>query len=117
MMVQTFHIGIIETEFYINQDKIAATLCENKDKPQMQCHGSCQLKKELEKQNKKATTVLTHEIKPFIISNGIEPLDSFIPQYHKHYLPYQSSKGTEFIPVLIHPPATQLLKKATTYFS
>lgn len=37
--------------FYINQDSIAEAHCENKDKPEMNCHGSCYLQKELQSQN------------------------------------------------------------------
>ncbi len=105
MIVQTFQMGIIEADFIINRDQIAATLCENKDKPQMQCHGSCQLKKELEKQDKKATLDLSHEIQPFIVANGIEPLNNMLPSDMKSYLPYQSLQGILFAPSLLHPPA------------
>lgn len=33
--------------FQINQDYIAKNLCENRDKPKMQCNGHCQLFKQL----------------------------------------------------------------------
>jgi len=35
--------------FEINQDYIAATLCENKDKPELVCCGKCVLTKQLQK--------------------------------------------------------------------
>lgn len=38
--------------FEINQDYIAATLCENKDKPELVCCGKCVLTKELKKADK-----------------------------------------------------------------
>ena len=39
----------IITWFEINQEYIAATLCENKDKPELVCCGKCVLTKELKK--------------------------------------------------------------------
>lgn len=38
--------------FYMHRDYISRNLCENRDKPQMHCNGSCCLKKELKKQEK-----------------------------------------------------------------
>lgn len=35
--------------FKINQDKIIAEFCINKDKPEMHCNGHCHLKNELER--------------------------------------------------------------------
>lgn len=37
-------------EYVLNQDYIAEFLCVNKDKPQLQCNGKCQLVKQIEKQ-------------------------------------------------------------------
>lgn len=37
-------------EYAINYDYISKVLCINKDKPEMNCNGKCQLMKELEKQ-------------------------------------------------------------------
>lgn len=45
--MQTFSRAVIAINFYVNQKEIAQTLCENKDKPQMNCCGKCQLKKRL----------------------------------------------------------------------
>jgi hypothetical protein len=35
--------------YFQNQDYIATTLCENRDKPEMECNGSCVLNKALQK--------------------------------------------------------------------
>ncbi|MFD0992726.1 hypothetical protein [Tenacibaculum geojense] len=37
-------------EYAINYDYIAKVLCINKDKPEMQCNGKCQLMQKLEQQ-------------------------------------------------------------------
>ena len=50
--MQTFSRAVIAINFYANQKEIAQTLCENKDKPQMNCCGKCQLKKRLAENDK-----------------------------------------------------------------
>lgn len=51
--VHTFSKVMIVFGFYANQKVIAATLCENKDKPILKCEGTCQLAKKLKAQEKK----------------------------------------------------------------
>lgn len=43
--IRNFSIYI---DFYVNQDYIAAELCENKAKPEMKCNGQCHLMKQLQ---------------------------------------------------------------------
>lgn len=38
-------------EYYANYDYIANVLCENKDKPYLECNGKCYLEKQLNKTN------------------------------------------------------------------
>ena len=40
---------VVITNWKINQDYIAEYLCENKDKPELNCAGCCQLEKQLTK--------------------------------------------------------------------
>lgn len=44
-------IGIVGY-FVLHQNEIAARLCLNKDKPELGCKGKCQLRKQLEKQER-----------------------------------------------------------------
>ena len=53
LTVQTFHQLIIVGNFLYNQDYIVANLCENIDKPELECNGKCHLKKELTEGTKK----------------------------------------------------------------
>ena len=39
----------IYMSFWLNQNFIAQHLCENRDKPELNCHGTCHLKKEIKK--------------------------------------------------------------------
>lgn len=51
-MMQTFSKAVVVGWFYLNQKEIAATLCENRDKPKMNCCGKCQLHKAIAKDDK-----------------------------------------------------------------
>ncbi|MCO6496557.1 MAG: hypothetical protein J5I50_02730 [Chitinophagaceae bacterium] len=105
MFIQTFHMGITEVDFFINQDRIADELCENKAEPELECHGTCQLKKELEKQDATETTVRqVREIQLFLNAENFS-LDYSIPEADPSYgcLPIpalvQAEPGE-----LFHPP-------------
>ena len=68
---QTCEFALIVANFEINQDFYAA-VCENKDKPEMECNGKCQLKKQLkqqeEKQSEKEKIIIEKENQNFIYS-------------------------------------------------
>ena len=51
LLMQTFSKVVIVVDFYANQETIARTLCENRDKPMMHCCGRCQLRKRLAKED------------------------------------------------------------------
>lgn len=62
--------------FYINQTEIADELCENKDKPAMNCNGHCYLKKELTKQKEISTEQENSEISLLVIwPSAFSPID------------------------------------------
>ena len=44
---------VIISSFLLKNDYIATNLCENKNKPELKCHGNCYLKKQFEKEEKK----------------------------------------------------------------
>jgi hypothetical protein len=64
-------------EYVVNYDYIVNTLCENIDKPEMQCNGKCHLTKELAKEagadskNPFSGKTSKTEIPQFIISQNI----------------------------------------------
>src|SRR3954467_13400411 len=43
---------VILVNYYLNKEYISKNLCENRDKPQLNCCGKCVVKKELAKENK-----------------------------------------------------------------
>jgi hypothetical protein len=48
--LQSFNNTFIVFSFYINQKKIAATLCENRYRPMLHCDGKCQLAKKIKQE-------------------------------------------------------------------
>lgn len=53
LLLQTFSRAAIVVNFYVNQDYIAKNLCENRNKPKLNCCGKCQLNKKLHTEDKK----------------------------------------------------------------
>ncbi|MBK0370447.1 hypothetical protein [Flavobacterium agrisoli] len=51
-LLVSFQQALILVHFELNQKSIEADFCVNKNKPELQCHGKCHLKKELEKSDK-----------------------------------------------------------------
>lgn len=76
LLVQTFSEAFVLADFYLNRAVIEQELCENKDKPQLECKGSCALKKELEKENKTEIPQQLQEIKTFLKAERL----TLIPQ-------------------------------------
>lgn len=64
-------------DYVVNYDYIVNVLCENKDRPELQCNGKCHLSKELAKeagaedQNPFNSKTSKTEIPQFIISENI----------------------------------------------
>ena len=50
VLLQSFNSAIIVLGYYANKEYIAKYLCENKDKPRLNCEGKCSLKKRLAKE-------------------------------------------------------------------
>lgn len=53
LMFSTFSRQFIYAGFELNQDYISSKLCENRDKPELQCAGKCYLMKKLKQAEEK----------------------------------------------------------------
>ncbi len=96
-------------DYAANYDYIVKNLCENRDKPQLMCHGKCYLAKELCKNEKQVQTNNTIKISMMDLFIPIDIIDftnfqmtNYIPEvsfseyqiyYHSHYFTY-----------VFHPP-------------
>ena len=47
--VQALSLPLVVVGFYLNQPMIAATLCVNRDRPELGCEGQCHLSTQVEK--------------------------------------------------------------------
>ena len=97
-------------EYHANFNYIATVLCENKDKPSLNCNGKCYLKKQLKKINHDS-----HDHKSTIPQINfddypISPLDQFSYIIKKHYEPRslqiaeRKLATQDYIGVIFKPP-------------
>lgn len=102
---------IIVTDFVINQDFIAKTLCIQKEE-QKGCNGKCYLNKQLTKatnQDKNQPYQLQNriELSCFILTKkelSNNPKSTFIHQKKNPFFFKQDLIPTEFVFEIIHPP-------------
>jgi hypothetical protein len=101
--------------FELNIDYIIETYCVNKDKPQLQCNGKCQLAKQLQlvsaEDNSDAnqpTSIVFEAFFPvFILSTSIDTFEIFIENnFRESFFSYQNNYSylTDFH--LDKPPTT-----------
>ncbi|MCK5872773.1 MAG: hypothetical protein KAG26_08100 [Methylococcales bacterium] len=108
LTIQTFSQLFIVGDFIYNQDYIAANLCENIEKPELECNGKCHLKKELTKDTKEK-----HEDKIVIADNVLffdaqnveiildEPIFFSEVKTYSHYL---EKDVVSYTASVFHPP-------------
>jgi hypothetical protein len=97
--------------YRVNQDYIAKNLCENRDKPMLNCNGQCYLAKQLkaaeQKEQKSNSERLAKMPEVVLAFQAIQPVFSFAffqisPVEHHFYtldfVPSNEEKG------LFHPP-------------
>ena len=96
-------------EYAINYDYIAKVLCINKDKPEMQCNGKCQLMKKLEKQQEedyKSIRILIEEYPiGFVDVLDISSDLNTELQHKKGNFSHKNDYSFLFLNAVFHPPA------------
>lgn len=97
-------------DYYVNYNYIATQLCENRDKPILDCNGKCYVAKEIEKSKKsnhQDTTVPEFKI-DFYIPNEfqIELVQAEIFFHDKKRVSYKTASllSNEFLFSIFHPP-------------
>lgn len=99
-------------DYMANYDYIVNTLCENRDKPELECNGKCHLSKELAKeagaddtnpQNKTSKTEIPQIIISELIQEYVFVSENDFPSSEKSgYKPNLNS--FLFISRILHPP-------------
>ena len=108
ILFQSMSKTVIVVDFLINQAEIARELCENRDKPQMECNGKCHLKKELEKEEKreqKNLKISAQEIVWFteLFSFQVNEPVVFATDERQHFS-YSSFESYDLTHNIFHPP-------------
>ncbi len=97
----------VYVSFKINQDYIAKYLCINKDDPESTCHGCCQLKKELEKQQEQKQDLPQTENKKVEIQYFTIETEQLCPLYQhltRTSFFYIETIGVTASNRIFHPP-------------
>lgn len=100
---------IVYFNFWLNQEFIAENLCENREKPQMECNGMCHLKKELDKDDERKQQDNKQQVEVMLfIQSGyryeIEKTASFLIEKQRNYAFVLPQKPVEYHSYIFHPP-------------
>ena len=110
LQAQVFSKWLMVLDYTVNKNYIAKTLCENRDKPKLNCNGKCQLMKKMaaeENQNNKTSSGSSlAKAFPDFWANSNAPLSPpvsspFETVYNRLYL-MRHSTGVPF--PIFHPP-------------
>lgn len=71
-------------DYVLNYDYIQKELCENKEKPKMNCHGKCYLKKEIKKVEEKEQSPAMPNFKE-VTEDYYVPADEITPRFNQEY--------------------------------
>lgn len=109
MTLQVLYQGIVFSSYFANKAYIAAVLCVNRDKPQLDCEGKCYLKKQLSKtdtpESNSSGLSLKLETSPFMAP--LFTLDKAIAAVSvptEYGLFEESSYRFSYHPACFHPP-------------
>ena len=103
LLAGTMSSFIIHAAFKYNQDYIIKALCVNRDKPKLQCHGKCYLKKQLEQdqnQNNSESPLVKSEntMNWIVFSIETKPVyqnETGLTRYHINTLKHQAYPAVE----------------------
>lgn len=110
LMTQAFSNWIVVITFNLNRDFIAKNLCENRDRPKLNCKGNCVLMKKMkqeQKQEQNAPSPLKLEITSIVLSSRSFFATMEIPGLSSKF-PYSiaanSGKPIDRAADIFHPP-------------
>ena len=105
---QAFEVGLIWVQFKLNQDYIAEFLCVNKDKPEMECHGCCQLRKEIAEKEaaheKQEKSEMPGKPLMFLESRISLLWDVYVKEIHSNSSYHTSFYAKTPVFAIFHPP-------------
>ncbi len=94
--------------YWMNRDYIAAELCENKDRPELECNGKCHLKKEIESQSEdqnEGQEVSTRLMVEFFEPESVFELRNFVVNGSTLHFPKATGVALcGYLSSVFHPP-------------
>lgn len=105
--------AVIYISFKINQDYIEKYLCENRDDPKSECHGCCQLKKQLQEQEDKKADLPENQLKKLEIQYFTVPESTFDLHFiclSQPFFGYPIARRLSLISDIFHPPRISFIK-------
>ncbi len=100
-------------DFTINQERITEEFCENKDKPQLKCHGKCYLSKILAEQLESEDKSLLPDISKEDPIGKVGPMFVIPPNDSNFFLtppPYIKDAKSDYLKVIDNPPKISAAK-------
>jgi hypothetical protein len=97
-------------EYYANYDYIATVLCENKDKPYLECNGKCYLQKQLQKTNHTNHDHKSTVPKINLDDYPVSPLDNYTfnpnvnNSINQEKIDFDTNFSNEFFNTVFKPP-------------
>lgn len=109
MLIQPMYRISILANFYLNRDYIAEVLCINKDKPELQCAGSCHLSKQLQQADEQEKEIPVAQLQKAEILYLASAFTFTHPTFQKIYLqksplPERQAVQAGFLACLLQPP-------------
>jgi len=101
---------LIQAHFYLDREEITALYCVNKNKPELQCEGKCELSKRLSEaktQNESEDVVTLEELQLTFIFQNIgqhSGINCKLKFKTDHTTKYQRSHITDLERDFFHPP-------------
>lgn len=108
ILAQSISRTVIAINFNIHQKEISQK-CENKNKPMMHCNGHCQLKKELDNQEKKEQNTPLGSVKDkteLLYFYETTNLNIFsLSEITNRYFSFAQQATVDFANSVFHPPS------------
>lgn len=106
-LLVSFQQALLIVHFKLNQKEIEKEFCVNKAKPQLQCHGKCHLKKDLEKSEKNDLELTNIAKKIEIVLISIIELNALISKtikLNKVFIYKKNSLLEPHLEIIVPPP-------------
>jgi len=110
LMAQTFNKWLLVISFNINREYIAQKLCENRDKPKLNCKGNCVMMKKMKQEKKEQELPGTNkiEVNTHVLSSksffASEP-DPVLTSNIRRFIAFNTGRPVDRSFAFFHPPS------------